>query len=312
MITDAERRGSVFLAFALMLMLLPAHGEGRTASRGERSSTLGDLAAATVGAQPLHIADVAFATVDEGIERDERGEFQVRVRGWIALDRQAAWQRVRSVGERLEARSYRLTSVTITPWGAVSRFAFEMQRLSRAATTLVLLPDSDGHVGAVAVAGSSGEEQVIDTAGQGIQLEQTSTATSSHFEMSSAELQAEFGRVLEVTPPPPARFVVHFDLGEKEPLQEFNLLLPEIAQAIREREGCLIQIVGHSDRRGSYENNYTLALDRAQEIGERLMQATGLVKERVQVDSMGESTPIVATEDGVREPRNRRVEITVR
>jgi outer membrane protein OmpA-like peptidoglycan-associated protein len=62
---------------------------------------------------------------------------------------------------------------------------------------------------------------------------------------------------------------------------------------------------------GTRRYNYLLSLERAQAV------ASFLIAERVDpsllaIDSHGEDNPLVPTGDEVSEPRNRRVEVTVR
>jgi outer membrane protein OmpA-like peptidoglycan-associated protein len=54
-----------------------------------------------------------------------------------------------------------------------------------------------------------------------------------------------------------------------------------------------------------------LALKRAESTRERLVEA-GLELKRVEVSSHGENNPVIPTADNVAEPKNRRVEVTIR
>lgn len=69
-------------------------------------------------------------------------------------------------------------------------------------------------------------------------------------------------------------------------------------------------VVGHTDRAGSDQYNNDLSARRARSVA-NLMDSLGIVGSRIRVSSEGESKPRVPTEDGVRNPQNRRVEITV-
>ena len=72
-----------------------------------------------------------------------------------------------------------------------------------------------------------------------------------------------------------------------------------------------LSVVGHTDRVGAADANARLSLQRAQSTLDRLTEA-GLKHKRVEVDSHGENNPLVPTADNVAEPRNRRVEVTIR
>ncbi len=70
-------------------------------------------------------------------------------------------------------------------------------------------------------------------------------------------------------------------------------------------------MIGHTDRVGTVPYNDALSLRRADRVRNDLVQL-GIPSDRITVAGRGEREPIVATEDEVPEPRNRRVEITVR
>ena len=102
------------------------------------------------------------------------------------------------------------------------------------------------------------------------------------------------------------------DYVESEELtDESRALLPQILQAVRNRPFPDVAVVGHTDTTGTNAGNYELGLRRANAIRGRLLEA-GIDAALIEVSSHGESDLLVKTADGVPEPRNRRVEITVR
>lgn len=68
-------------------------------------------------------------------------------------------------------------------------------------------------------------------------------------------------------------------------------------------------VTGHTDRAGSDAYNDALAMRRAEAVADIMTQA-GIGRAAMTVDARGEDQPRVPTEDGVRNPQNRRVEIT--
>lgn len=72
-----------------------------------------------------------------------------------------------------------------------------------------------------------------------------------------------------------------------------------------------LTVSGHADRAGSDSYNSELSLRRAQAIA-GLIASAGVPAAVITTDAKGEAQPRVPTADGVREPQNRRVEITVR
>ena len=88
----------------------------------------------------------------------------------------------------------------------------------------------------------------------------------------------------------------------------------EIAKAMAALVGRAapdISIIGHTDTLGSAEANEMLGLQRAQLIA-KLLAAAGLTVADLTVDTHGEFNLQVKTADETPEPRNRRVEITIR
>nr|WP_298929932.1 OmpA family protein [uncultured Erythrobacter sp.] len=69
-------------------------------------------------------------------------------------------------------------------------------------------------------------------------------------------------------------------------------------------------VVGHTDLSGTNAYNDDLSRRRAQAVAD-LMVRLGIERGTMQISSEGESNPRVPTEDGVRSPENRRVEVTV-
>jgi outer membrane protein OmpA-like peptidoglycan-associated protein len=72
-----------------------------------------------------------------------------------------------------------------------------------------------------------------------------------------------------------------------------------------------MSVIGHSDTQGAAEANENLALQRATAIAQQLRDL-GLANTVLSVESHGERNLLVATPDETAEPRNRRVEITLR
>jgi outer membrane protein OmpA-like peptidoglycan-associated protein len=70
-------------------------------------------------------------------------------------------------------------------------------------------------------------------------------------------------------------------------------------------------VTGHTDTTGNARTNVELGLRRANVVRSMLVR-TGLSTLMIDVRSHGEAELLVPTGDNVSEPRNRRVEITVR
>ncbi len=72
--------------------------------------------------------------------------------------------------------------------------------------------------------------------------------------------------------------------------------------------GPAVTLGGHADRAGTEAYNLDLSLRRARSVHDALVRR-GIPPSRVTIQAFGEMRPKVPTQDGVREPGNRRVEI---
>ncbi|KAB2920026.1 MAG: OmpA family protein [Dechloromonas sp.] len=171
---------------------------------------------------------------------------------------------------------------------------------------VVLLENPDGSTGAVVVKGSKGE-QVIDRARHGAALDGAKPAAA----VAEADIQRDFGSAMAARPLLPERFLLYFTSGGAQLTAESQALLPKIVDSAAKRPAVDVSIIGHTDTVGRAEQNEELALKRAQAIAE-LIKAKGLQVHALTVESHGERNPLVRTADEVAEPRNRRVEISLR
>lgn len=116
---------------------------------------------------------------------------------------------------------------------------------------------------------------------------------------------------LEVrSPTEPQSFIVFFTFDSAEITPAAADVAGEIAEAVHGGQNVLIAIQGHADRAGPDSYNETLSLRRAQAFGDALV-ARGVPVGLIDLSARGESQLMVETSDGVREPRNRRVEIVM-
>ena len=129
--------------------------------------------------------------------------------------------------------------------------------------------------------------------------------------MSEEEVQRVFGDTLSALPPAAVHFTLYFKFESDELTDESRALLPEILKTVKGRAIPEVLVVGHTDTMGTPKANIDLGLTRANTVRSALVQV-GLDSSLVEVRSHGESDPLVKTPDETAEPRNRRVEISVR
>jgi outer membrane protein OmpA-like peptidoglycan-associated protein/opacity protein-like surface antigen len=117
------------------------------------------------------------------------------------------------------------------------------------------------------------------------------------------------------TPPPPpppcvaGPFMVFFDWDRDEVTPQAAAILDNAASAYQTCGQAQVMIAGHADRSGSDQYNVGLSQRRTGNVRSYLA-GRGIPEGVMTTEAFGESRPLVETADGVREPQNRRVEIT--
>ena len=171
-----------------------------------------------------------------------------------------------------------------------------------------MLPNSDGHVGAV-VLHRAGEARVINTAYGAQKIDSTGAVVAAT--LTPAEVREAFGPALEALPGKAASFTLYFLEGRDELTTDSKAELEKVFAELKRRPLPDIVVIGHTDTVGSSSHNDKLSLARAERLREMLV-ALGIPAERVQAAGRGKRELLVPTEDNVSEARNRRVEINVR
>ena len=87
--------------------------------------------------------------------------------------------------------------------------------------------------------------------------------------------------------------------------------IDKIFAALSTRVDPEILLIGHTDAVGTGRYNDRLSEERAMRVRDALVRL-GIAEETIVVEWRGKREPLVATDDGVAEPKNRRVEIEVR
>ncbi len=174
----------------------------------------------------------------------------------------------------------------------------------------MLLPDDNGTVGSITVRNPQGS-QTLDEAWQGTTVATAEAAPEVPTLLAADEVKARFHDALAAQAEPVRRFILYFEKGSKELTNESQALIPEVIATIHERRSVDTSVVGHTDTVGSNEANMRLSKERAAIIVTMLADA-GIDPRVLETSSHGERNLLVPTDDEVSEPRNRRVEITVR
>ncbi|WP_458071895.1 OmpA family protein [Rhodanobacter sp. BL-MT-08] len=175
------------------------------------------------------------------------------------------------------------------------------------ATRVTLLPDQNGHVGAVTVSDAQGQQR-IDQAFNTVAVEQ-STAPGAPRANDRQAFENDHRALLDAQPTPPRSFTLNFLFDSMELTPESKQQLPEVLQSVRDRSPTEVTVYGYADSSGTEAHNMALSAQRAQAVAHLLKQIDP--KLPMDVRYFGDKAPLVPTGPGVREPRNRRAEIVV-
>lgn len=174
---------------------------------------------------------------------------------------------------------------------------------------VVLLPDPDGHVGRVEVVNTAGT-QTLSEARTVSRVSSASASPTAPAAISDKDITSTWGQAMGAMPPRPQTFLLYFVTGEAVLRDESLPEIPKIAALLREREHPHVIVVGHADGTGSDEVNVVVSRQRAAMVRDMLVEI-GVPADNIEVSSHGKRNPLVPTPDGVAEPRNRRVSVTV-
>lgn len=168
---------------------------------------------------------------------------------------------------------------------------------------VVLLPSPDGSVGEVVIKGQKGE-QVLNKAGQAGALDGTP------LQVGDQQVKDDFAATIAALPAVPVRFLLYFSTGVVL-TAESQSLLPKIIANAQARPAVDISVIGHTDTLYTDDYNNQLSLRRATKVAD-LLKEKGLKPNSLTIESHGKRNLLVQTPDNTWEPKNRRVEVSVR
>ena len=174
---------------------------------------------------------------------------------------------------------------------------------------IVVIPDSaDGHIGAVVVE-ANGDKTVLNTAyaaatpGSGGAVKPVTS--------DAQQVNQIFGSALTAQPIAPKVYTLYFVNDSDRLTPDSEPAFEKVFVDVMQRKAPEIVVTGHTDTMGDPSYNDKLSLERAKAIS-KLFIARCIPSESVSLAGRGERDLLVQTAANVSEPRNRRVEITVR
>jgi outer membrane protein OmpA-like peptidoglycan-associated protein len=104
---------------------------------------------------------------------------------------------------------------------------------------------------------------------------------------------------------------VSFDIDSAQLKPNALTTYAKIASVLKSYDKTVIHVVGHTDTSGSDSHNQSLSERRAAAVNS-YMSSQGVPAGRLREEGRGEREPLVRTADGVKEARNRRVDIVIK
>jgi outer membrane protein OmpA-like peptidoglycan-associated protein len=177
--------------------------------------------------------------------------------------------------------------------------------------TVVLVPDNDGKVGTVIVSNVVGGGSTTLNKPYAAARVETVGGKSEPRTVSEAEVRKVFGGAIAAQPIRPISFQLYFMEGTDEYTPESKEAFENVFAEVARRKAAEVAVIGHTDTVGTLEFNDALSLKRAARVRNDFT-GRGIPTDSISIAGRGEREPVVPTTDDMSEPRNRRVEISVR
>ena len=144
-----------------------------------------------------------------------------------------------------------------------------------------------------------------------MQRQSRAPAVARQVEESRGNISVIFRGAIAARPILPHHFRLYFILGSNELTPKSKVAYRAVFDDTKQRPVYEIEVIGFTDTLGNLPSNQALSLARAAAIRDMLVR-DGLDRQAVSIAGRGKRDLLVPTADQTPEPRNRRVEITVR
>ena len=173
----------------------------------------------------------------------------------------------------------------------------------------VVLPNADGRPGAGKISVVEGNTTTV--LNQPFAAAEARGGQAEAIPIEPTEAKIVFNQAIAARPILPAHFRLYFILGSNQLTPESGVAYRSVFDDIKRRAAYEVEVIGHTDTLGDVASNQRLSLDRAAAVRGSLVR-DGLDPNAISITGRGKLDLLVPTGDEVAEPRNRRVEITVR
>ena len=172
----------------------------------------------------------------------------------------------------------------------------------------VVLPNAEGAgVGSITVE----DGKAATTLDQPYATAEARAGSTAPTAENQGNISVIFRRAIAAQPILPHHFRLYFILGGDELTPESKLAYRAVFDDTKQRPVYEIEVIGFTDTVGDLPYNQALSLRRAAAIRDTLVR-DGIDRQAISIAGRGKRDLLVPTADQTPEPRNRRVEITVR
>jgi outer membrane protein OmpA-like peptidoglycan-associated protein len=172
----------------------------------------------------------------------------------------------------------------------------------------VVLPNAEGAgVGSITVE----DGKTATTLDQPYATAEARAGSTAPTAETQGNISVIFRGAIAAQPILPHHFRLYFILGSDELTPESKAAYRAVFDDTKQRPVYEIDVIGFTDTLGDRSYNQALSLRRAAAIRETLVR-DGIDRRAISIAGRGEHDLLVPTGDQTPEPRNRRVEITVR
>lgn len=172
---------------------------------------------------------------------------------------------------------------------------------------VVLLENADGSAGKVVVAGDKGTLELARVNSASALDGSSREAYAVPADMLARDASAAIG----ASPSAPVVFRLNFVKGSTRLTPQSQAMIDQVFGEVRQRAAPDVSIVGHTDTLGGAAANMSLSLRRAESVARMLKPVASRII-AMDIGGLGETSLLVPTPDNRDEPRNRRVDVTVR